>query len=63
MAKKIDPQSWGWRIRKAGLNACSFCQQTGATHNTTISGYISGKLKPSPDIAARIEAALKALGV
>jgi len=69
MSKKITeskpttgPQSWKWRIAKAGHSGLSFADIAGF-HHTKLSQYMSGKITPEPDRIAHVEKCLKKLGV
>ncbi len=62
MAKNTGIETWRWRIAKAGHTARSFALYSGVP-NTKISQYINGKIVPTPDRIAHIEAALRELGV
>jgi len=62
MAKNTGIETWRWRIAKAGHTARSFSKLC-EVNNALISQYINGKIVPTPDRIAHIEASLRELVV
>lgn len=60
--KNIGPETWRWRLAKAGKTALEFYGISGV-HNTRMSQYMNGKIQPNPETVEQVERALKKLGV
>ncbi len=60
--KNIGPETWRWRLAKAGKTALEFYEISGI-HNTRFSQYVNGKIQPNQETIDQIESALKKLGV